>query len=101
MEAEGETRKDLAARCSVSDEVAKDIMPQNAYPGCRIGVAERERDTKGDFHARSVAIMDMKSEIVAQRNAITMHSIPDQTDPSLHHRYIVRDARLRFESCLE
>ena len=88
MEAKGETRKDLAATCSISDVVAKDIVPQNVYPGCQMGVAERERDTKGDFHARSVAVMGMKPEIVAQCNAITMHSVPDQTDPSLHHRYI-------------
>ena len=101
MEAEGETRKDPAARCSVSDEVAMDIVPQNVYPGCLMGVAERERDTKGDFHARSVAVMGMKPEIVAFRHAITMRSIPDQTDPSLHHQCIVRDVRLRFESCLE
>ena len=60
MEAEGETRKDPAARCSVSDVVAKDIWPQNAYPGWQMGVAERERDTKRDFHARSVAVMGMK-----------------------------------------
>ena len=58
--AEGETRKDPAARCSVSDVVAKDIVPQNAYPGCQMGVAKRERDTKEDFHARSVAVVGMK-----------------------------------------
>ena len=97
----GETRKEPAARCSLSDVVAKDIVPQNAYPGCQMGVAERERDTKGDFHARSVAVMDMKQEIVALRHAITMHSVPDHTDPSLHHRCIAWDVRLRFESCLE
>ena len=101
MEAEGETRKDPSARCSVSDVVAKDIVPQNAYPECQMGVAERERGTKEDIHARSVAVMGMKPEIVALRHAITMHSVPDQTDPSLHHRCIVRDVRLRFESCLE
>ena len=75
MEAEGETWKDPAARCCVSDVVAKDIVPHNAYPGCQMGVAERERDTKGDFHARSVAIMGMKPEIVALRHAITMCSV--------------------------
>ena len=89
-----------AARCSVFDMVAKDIVPQNAYPRCQMGVAERERDTKGDSHARSVAVMGMKPEIVALRHAITLHSVPDQTDPSFHHRYIGRDVRLRFESCL-
>ena len=71
MEAEGETRKDPAAWCSVSDCVAKDIVPQYAYPGCQMGVAERERDTKRDFHARSVVVMGMKPEIVALRHAIT------------------------------
>ena len=89
MEAEGETRKDPAARCSVSDMVAKDIVPQNAYPGWQMGVAERKRDTKGDFHAKSVAVMGMKPEIVALCHAITMHSVPDQTEPSLHHRCTV------------
>ena len=88
-------------RCSVFDVVAKDIEPQNAYPGCQLGVAERERDTKGDFYARSVAVMAMKPEVVALRHAITMHSVPDQTDPGLYHRCIVRDVRLRFERCLE
>ena len=97
----GETRKDPAARCSVSDVVAKDIVPQNAYPGCQMGVAERERDTKRDFHARSVAVMGMKPEIVALCHAITMRSVLDQPEPSLRHRCIVRDVRLRFESCLE
>ena len=99
MEAEGETQKDPAARCGVSNVVAKDIVPQNVYPGCQMGVAER--DTKGDFHARSVAVMGMMPEIVALCHAITMHSVPDQTDPSLHHRCIVRDVRLRFESFLK
>ena len=101
MEAEGETRKDPAARCSVSDVVAKDIVPQNANPGCQMGVAERGRDTKGDFYSRSMAVMGMKPEIVALRHAITMHSVPDEMDPSLHHRCIVRDVQLRFKSCLE
>ena len=101
METEGETRKDPTARDSVSDVVAKDIVPQNAYPECQMGVAEEERDTKGDFHVRSVAVMGMKPEIVALRRAITMHSVPDQTDPSLYHPCIVRDVRLKFESCLE
>ena len=77
MEAEGETRKDPAARCSVSDVVAKDIVPQNAYPGCQMGVAERERDAKGDFYVRSVAVVGMKPEIVALRHAITMSSVLD------------------------
>ena len=67
------------ARCGVSDVVAKDIVPQNAYPGCQMVVAERERDTKGDFHARSVTAMGMKPEIVALRRAITMRSVLDQT----------------------
>ena len=97
----GENRKDPAARSNVSDVVAKDIVLQNAYPGCQMGVAERERDTRGDFHARSVAVMGMKPEIVALRHAITMRSVLDQTDPSLHQRCIVRGVRLRFESCLE
>ena len=101
MEAEEETRKDPAVWCSVSDVVAKDIVPQNAYPGCQMGVAERERDTKVDFHARSVAVMGMKPEIVGLRHAITMHSVLDQMDPSFHHRCIERDVRLRFKSCLE
>ena len=97
----GETRKDPAARCSVSDVVVKDIVPQNAYPRCQMGVAERKRDTKEDFHAKSAAVMGMKPEIVALHRAITIHSVPDQTDPSLHHQFIVRDVWLRFESCLE
>ena len=101
MEAEGETQKDPAARCSVSDVVAKNIMPQNAFSGCQMGVAERERDTKGDFHARSVAVMGVKPEIVALRRAITIYSVSDQTNPSLHHRCIVWDVRLRFESRLQ
>ena len=101
MEVEGKTQKDPAAPCSAFDEVAKDIVPQNAYPGCRMDVVERERDTKEDFHARSVAVVDMKPEIVALRYAITFQSVLDQTDPSLRHRCIVRDVRLRFESCLE
>ena len=84
-----------------SDVVAKDIVPQNANPGFQMGVAERERDMKGDFHARSVAVMGMKPEIVALHHAVVKHSVPDQTVPSLHHRCIVRDVRLRFESCLE
>ena len=75
----GETRKDPAARCSVSDVVPKDIVPQNVYPGCQMGVAERERDRKGDFHARSVAVMGIKPEIVALCHAITIHSVLDQT----------------------
>ena len=45
MEAENVTQKDPAVWCSVSDVAAKDIMPQNAHPGCRMGVAE-ERDTR-------------------------------------------------------
>ena len=101
MEAEGETRKDPAARYSVSDVVAKDIVPQNAFPGCQMGIAERKGDTKGDFRARSVAVMGMKPENVVLHHGITMHSVPDQMDPNLHHRCIVRDVRLRFESCLE
>ena len=101
MEAEGKTRKDHAARCSVSNVVAKDIVPQNANPGCQMDYAGRERDTKEDFHARSVAVMGIKPEIVALRHAITLHSVPDQIDLSLHHRCIVRDVRLRFKSCLE
>ena len=59
----GETRKDPAVRCNVSDVVAKDIVPQNAYPECQMGVAERERGTKGDIHARSVAVMGMKQRL--------------------------------------
>ena len=70
-------------------------------PDGRRREGERYESTKGDFHARSVAVMGMKPEIVALRHAITMHSFPDQTEPSLHHRCIVRDVRLRFESCLE
>ena len=70
-----DTRKDPAAQCNVSDVMAKDIVLQNAYPGCQMGVAERERDIKGDFHARSVAVMGLKPEIVALSHAITMRSI--------------------------
>ena len=43
MEADGETQKDPAAQCSVFDVVLKDIVPQNAYPGCRMDIAEGER----------------------------------------------------------
>ena len=38
------------------------------------------------FSCRSVVVMGMKPEIVALHHAIFMHSVPDQTDPSHHHR---------------
>ena len=63
-------------QCSVSDVVAKDIVPQNAYPGCQMGVAERERDTKKDFYAISVAVMGIKPEIVTLHHAITIRELP-------------------------
>ena len=97
----GRNSESPAARYSISDVIAKDIVPRNEYPRCQMSVAERERDTIGDFHARSVAVMGMKPEIVTLRHPITMRSVLDQTDPSLHHRCIVQDVRLRFESCLE
>ena len=81
MEAEGETRKDPAARYSVSDVVAKNIVPQNAFPGCQMGVSEREGDTKGNFRSRSVAGMGMKPEIVALHHAITMHRVQAPCTP--------------------
>ena len=101
METKGETQKDREAHCSVFNVVAKDIEPQNAYPGSRMNVAKRDRDAKNDFHARSVATMGMKPGIVTLSHTITLHNIPDQTNLNLRHRCIMRDVRLRFESCLE
>ena len=102
METEWETRKDPAARDSVSDVVCEGHRATERLSRMPDGRRrEGERDIKRDFHARSVAIMGMKPEIVALHHEIIKHSVPDQTVPSLHHRYIMRNVRLRFESCLE
>ena len=53
-----------------------------------MGVAERERDTEGDFHARSVAVMGMKPEICRStpRNHHAQHPGPNgsKPPPSVH-----------------
>ena len=82
----GETRKDPAAWCSVSDVVAKDIVPQNAYPGYQTGVAERyeKRLSCQKCGGYGHEARDCRSR---PRNHHTQHPGPNgsKPPPSVHH----------------